>query len=310
MLNFIFTDIYDEEHSVYPVSVTVNMDENVPADDLFATFHHFTSSQLKSLSVYDENGVLFTGIVDEQTTQSNSDGEYLKISARSMAALLLDNESVPISYNSPSVRVIEERHLKPFGVKVSESLSDTYFGTHTVLKGESNYKAVDSFANKLYSNSVRVDEKGELSFLGAKKNKSVVFSNSFDGISYYDFCENIKRCEEISKVRIKLSNSSGYHSVVENQDAIKRGVVRERYLNCVLTDTPASYAQSMINNGSKKSYSVTLYCEGQHLNVFGCNATIKGSVCGDIENLYVSSIRYALSDKKEVTVITLKRKEV
>lgn len=310
MLNFVFTDIYDEEHSVYPVSVTVNMDEGVPADDLLATFHRFTSSQLKSVVVYDENSVVFTGIVDEQITLSNESSEYIKISARSMAAVLLDNESVPISYNYPSVSVIEERHLKPFSVKVSENLSDTYFGTHTVLKGESNYKAVESFANKVYSKSVRVNEKGELSFFGAKKDKSVVFSNDGSGISYYGFCENIKRCEEISKVRIKLINSSGYHSVVENEDAVKRGVVRERYLNCVLTDTPATYAQSMIKNGSKKAYSITLSCEGQHLSTFGCDATVLGSICGDIKNLYVSSIRYALSDKKEVTVITLKRKEV
>ncbi len=310
MLNFVFTDIFDEEHSAYPVSVTVDMDEGVPADDLLATFHYFTSSQLKSVVVYDENGVVFTGLVDEQITMSDSSSEYIKISARSMAAVLLDNESVPISYNCPSVSVIEERHLKPFSVKVSESLSDTYFGTHTVLKGESNYKAVEGFANKVYSNSVRVNEKGELSFFGAKKNESVVFSNDDRGISYYGFCENIKRCEEISKVRIKLSNSSGYHSVVENEDAIKRGVIRERYLNCVLTDTPASYAQAMIKNGSKKAYSITLYCEGQHLNTFGCDATVFGSICGDIENLYVSSLRYALSDKKEVTVVTLKRKEV
>ncbi len=310
MLNFVFTDIYDKEHSVYPVSVTINMDEDVPADDLLATFHYFTATQLKSVVVYDENDVVFSGIVDEQITQSDSSDEYTKISARSMAAVLLDNESVPVSYNYPSVSVIEERHLKPFKVKANGRLSDTYFGTHTVLKGESNYKAVESFANKLYSSSVRVNQKGELSFFGSKNDESVVFSNDEKGISYHGFCENIKRCEEISKVRIKLSNSSGYHSIVENEDAVKRGVQRERYLNCVLTDTPASYAQSMIKNGSKKAYSITLNCEGQHLSTFGCNATVLGSICGDIENLYVSSIRYALNDKKEVTVITLKRKEV
>lgn len=310
MLRFVFTDIYDKELIAYPLSVTINMEEGVPADDLTATFCYFESDELKGVKVYDESEVVFTGVVDEQITSSFERGDILKINARSMAAVLLDNESVPVSYNHPSTSVIESRHIKPFGIRASEELSDTYFGTHTVLKGESNYKAVESFCKKVYNTTPRINNSGEFCFDGVNKGENVVFSNDGKGIDYCEFSENIKRCEPISKVRIKVVNSSGYHSVVENEDAIKRGIVRERYLNAVLTDTPAIYAQSMIKNSNKKAYCVTLLCKGQHVGAFGCNAVIKDSIKGELDNLYVSAVRYQINNDKEVTTITLKRKDI
>lgn len=310
MLSFVFTDIFENTLKEYPLSVRINMEEDVPADSLYATFRYFECDELKSVKVYDENVVVFTGIIDEQITESSSDGDYLKISARSLAALLLDNESVPISYNHPSCNVIEQRHLKPFSISALENSNDTYFGTHTVYKGESNYKAVEGFSKKVFKSPVRVNENGELSFKGIFKNEKVVFSNSDDGIFYHGFVENIRRCEPISKVRIKVVNSSGYHTVLENESAVKKGIVRERYLNAVLTDTPAVYAQSIIENSNKKAYSLTLKCKGQKLYTFGCDALVKDSVKGEIDNLYVSGVRYELGNSGETTVVTLKRKEV
>lgn len=310
MLRFVFTDIYDNELSQYPLSTTINMEEDVPADDLTAIFRFFESAELKSVVVYDEDKVIFTGVIDEQITVSSKKGSQVKINSRSMAALLLDNESVPISYNQPDTAVIESRHILPFGIRAENGYNDTYFGTHTVQKGESNYKAVDDFSKKVYNSSIRVKESGELCFSGINKSESVVFSNSKNGINYCELTESIRRCEPISKVRIKVVNSSGYHSVVENESAVKRGIVRERYLNAVLTDTPAMYARLMINNSNKKAYSITLVCKGQYVGVFGCNAVVKDSIKGEIDNLYVSCVRYQLGANGETTTLTLKRKDV
>lgn len=311
MLSFIFTDINDNEIKVdAPLTLTVNMEENVPADDMVAVFPFFDCEQLKDVRVKSGDTVVFTGIVDEQQSVCTDNTKYIKIVARSMAAKLIDNESVPISYMHPSVSVIEARHTKPFGVKVISDSDTTYFGTQTVLKGETNWKAVEDFSKNAYSKVPRVNERGELDFSGVIKDEEVVFSNAGDGIRYTSFTENIKRCEEISAVRIKVTNSSGYHTVVENEDALSRGIQRERYLNAVLTDTPAAFADNMIKNGRAKAYTITLECNGQHLSTFGKSARVLGSICGDIENLYVSSIRYQLSTKSDVTVLTLKRKEV
>lgn len=311
MLSFEFVDINDNVVQINdPYTLSINMEENVPCDDMVAVFAHVPCDELKSVRVYDNDTLVFSGIVDEQQRISTDDGAFLKIVARSMAAHLVDNESVPVSYMHPSVSVIENRHTKPFGVRVTGERDTTYFGTQTVKKGDTNWQAVEDFAKNVYMNTPRINQSAELDFSGVQNDTLSFFSNNGDGIRYTTLTENIKRCEEISTVRIKVTNSSGYHSVIENADAISRGIKRERYLNSVLTDTPAIYADSMIKNGRKKSYEITLSCIGQHMSVFGNCAVVKDSVCGEIDRLYVSAVRYRLSAKQEVTTVTLKRKDV
>lgn len=311
MLSFVFTDINDEKVTVKnPLSMTVNIEQGVPADDMTAVFAYFSSKELKSVVVYKDSKVVFTGIVDEQQSICSAQGTYKKIVARSMAALLLDNESEPVSYNNPSSFVIASRHAVPFGVGFDDTTDDTYFGVLTVQKGSTNWQAIEDFSKKAYMTTPRVDEHGKLLLKGIQNDKEVVFSNSHDGISYTEFTQSIRRCDEISKVCIKVTNSCGYHNVVENEDATKRGIKSVRYLNSVLTDTPAVYADKMIKNSKNKAYVITLECAGCHLDKFANNARIADSICGEINSLYVCSVQYVLNRKNDVTRITLKRKEV
>ncbi len=310
MLRFVFTDVNEKSVVAFkPVTLNVNMEQNVPCDDMSAVFSYFECDELVDVKLYDDDKVLFYGVVDEQQVLSNETGEYIKIFARSMAAKLVDNESEPISYMHPDTFVIDSHHISPFGLK-TKGENTTYYGTQTVFKGQTNWQAVEDFSKNAYNTHVRVNEHGEIDFTNSKKDSVCVFSNDGDGIPFSKFTQTNKRCEEISKVRIKVTNSCGYNSVVENKDACKRKIQRERYLNCVLTETPVEYADKMIKNGKEKAYSITLECIGQHLSVFLNSAKIKNCVCGDIDNLYVSSIRYQLNSKNDMTIVTLKRKEV
>ncbi len=311
MLKFLFTDVDDEIIEVTnPLSMTVNIEQDVPCDDMVATFPYFSTKELKSVVVSDNDVVVFSGVIDEQQTISSKNGEYIKVVSRSMAANLTDNESVPVSYNHPCADVIARRHIRPFGVEVNTDYNTTYFGVQTIHKGASNWQAVEDFCKNVHQSSPRVDEHGTLNFEQKHDDKVYVFSNNGDGIPYISFEQNIRRCDEISTVRVKVTNSCGYNSVITNDDAINRGIVRERYINSVLTDTPAMCADKMIKKGRQKSYTVTVQCSGRHLSLCMKNAVIKDSVCGDIQNLYVSAIRYQLDNKKDVTTLTLKRKEV
>ncbi len=309
MLRFEFTDIYDKVVTLKnPLSLVINIEEDVPADDMTVVFEYFETSELKEVRVFDENEVVFTGVVDEISSVCDSTGRLMKIVCRSMAAKLLDNESVPISYNRPSVSVIATNHIKPFGLLCASTEDTTYIGTQTVPKGASNWQAVSDFSKNVYSTAPRVNARGEVEFCDKKDKEKVVFSNS-EGISYISLTETIKRCEEISKVYIKVINSSGYNNTIENADALKRGIERERYLNAVMTDTPAQCADKMIKNGRDKSYVVTLTCVGRHLNIFAHPAVVKDKkLCFD--DLYISALRYQLNSKNDVTTVTLKRKEV
>jgi len=309
MLRFLFTDINDKVIEITDVmSVTIDKEQGVPCDEMVAVFPYFSLKELKEVVVKDGDKTVFTGIVDEQKTQEDSDGIFVTVVCRSLAALLVDNESVPISYNYPSVDVIAHNHVLPFGIKLSNT-SDTYFGVQTVYKGYSNFKAVEDFAKNVYHSVPYVDEHGVLKFL-QDDDDVYVFSDTEQGIRYSSFCENIRRCEEISQVNVKVTNSCGYNNIIKNDDAQSRGVVRQRYINSVLTDTPADCAQKMISKGRQKAYTITLMCAGRHLDVFMKNAKVLHSFHEVSDELFVCAVRYRLDNKKDVTTVTLKRKDV
>lgn len=310
MLKFIFTDIDDREITLCDcVQVSVNMEENVPAHDLSVKFLYRDVPEFVSVTMLSESEILFTGIVDEQIRECSVNGEFLIFHCRSMAAKLLDNESMPISYTHPSVDVIVKNHVKPFSLYCENTNDDTYFGTQTVGKGSTNWQAVEDFSKNTYHSTPFVSELGLLYFENPKKDVTTVFSNFSDGVRFQKFSEQKKRCEEISKIRIKAVNSGGYHMLVENKDACDRKIQRERYLNAVFTNTPAIYAQNMIKNSKKKSYTVTLTCVGCQIPVFLTNAVVKLSEDEVLSSLYVSAVRYNLSADSDITTITLKRKE-
>lgn len=311
MLKFIFTDIDDKEITLTDcISVSVNMEENVPAHDLSVTFAYRDTPELVSVTMMNEREILFTGIVDEQIRECSAKGDFLKIQCRSMAAKLLDNESMPISYTHPSKEVILRNHTKPFSIYCENIDDDTFFGNQTVRKGSTNWQAVEDFSKNMYHSTPIVSELGLLCFENPKKDITTVFSNLGDGVKFFRFAEHKKRCEEISKVRIKAVNSGGYYMLVENKDACERKIQRERYLNAVFTNTPAIYADNMIKNSRKKAYTITLSAVGCHISAFLTNAVVKLSHDEIITSLYVSEVRYAMSSNGDVTTLTLKRKEV
>ncbi len=309
MLKFIFTDTEDTKVLLFcPLALSINQEENIPCDDMTAVFSYEKVPQLKSVVVYDDDAVVFTGVVDEQQTIISTDGAYLKICARSMAAALIDNESIPVTYNHPNANLIFEKHAKPFGISKYNGNDSTYYGELVISKGMSNWQAVYNFFSNCFSKTPRINIRGELDFLSPYGDK-IVFSANDGDINYISLTQTQKRCEEISRVNIKVTNSSGYFCKVTNEDAEKRGITRERYLNAVLTDTPMKCADMMISNGRKNSFNIKLICQGRYLDILGRSAKVKSDFCSDEENLYVSEVRYVLNSKKDLTTIVLKRKD-
>lgn len=309
MLKFVFTDVNHNEH-IFPcaLSAVIHIEEGIPADDLYAVFPYRSVDELSAVAVYDDDAPVFIGIVDEQEHIVSSDGAYLRISARSLAAHLLDNEAAPQSYDHPSASLIYERYVAPFGITLSEDEDATYFGELTVTKGMSLWGVLKNFCNACFSSVPRVSSNGVLYMKDITGTKSVKFSDTADGIRYTSVSESRKRCEEISRVNVKTTNADGYTYPIDNADAVERGIVRERYLNAVLTQTPIKCADTMIENGRAASYSLSLNCPSRQLSIYGCGASVHNPILGDIDGLYVSGIRYRLTSKGESTDIILKRR--
>ena len=309
MLRCVLTDIRGKELIFpSPLSVAVNIDEGAPADSLYAVFPLIKTEELKSIAVYSSDKLVFTGLVDEEEYMLNAAGEYLCISARSLAAHLLDNEAVPCSYDHPSAQLIYERYVKPYGIVMSDSDDSTYFGEQTVTKGTSCWNVLKRFCMACYSSVPRISSDGVLYMKGMRKDNGISFGETSAAIRYTGFSRIKKRCEEISAVYVKTSNAGGYELSVENADAVGRGIVRRRYLNAVLTASPMRCADAMISNGTAKSYAVELRCPGCCLGMEGSRASVVNSVVGDIEGLYVSALCYRLTSKDEYTDVILKRR--
>ena len=307
MLRFILTDVNGLETELpYPVSLTVDADEAVPADSLYAVFPYVETAEAAVISVFDDDRLLIKGIVDEEEHTMLS-GEYdLRISARSMAALLLDNEAMPCVYDHPSASLMKERYAEPFGIEVGDNDDAVYFGEQTVAKGSSCWSVLKNFCNACYSCAPRVSSDGVLWLKGLKREEAVRFGEK--GVRYTDIRELHKRCEELSAVKIKTENPGGYDRTISDISAVGRGIARVRYLNALLTGSPMRCADAMLKNSAAKAYSVRLRCPSCLLGYDGCAAVIDDAPFDIAKGLYISSLRYRLTKNGGYTDVTLKRR--
>lgn len=308
MLRFVFSDISGKEILFdRPLTMTIRMDEKIPADDLAAVFSYVPTDELASVRLFDNGRLLFTGVVDEQSAILTEKGMNLRISARSLAAYLLDNEAMPQCYDHPSASLIYEHHVKPYGIAWEADDDATYFGEQQINKGMSRWTALKNFCAACYSSFPRITSDGILRMKASFEGEPTVFSED-GGIVYTELYEEHRRCEEISRINVKLSDDDGYRYQIDNVDAIRRGIVRERYLNAALSSTPMTCADTMLQNGTAASYEIRLKCPGRLTGLMGCTATVRNKYLGERRDLYVSGLTYRMDENGENTTLRLKRR--
>lgn len=307
MLRCVLKDVNGKELSMpRMLSLQVDVDEGVPADALYALFSNTPTAELCEITLYDGNDPLFIGVVDEQEYIRGSKGAYLKVNARSLAAHLLDNEALPCEYDHPTLSMMFERYAKPYGITLGADSDEVFLGEQRVTKGTSCWKVLKNFCNACYLTVPRISSVGVLYPKGTEHSGVTVFGEG--GVRYTQLREVKKRCEEISAVYVKASNSGTYSLPIKNTAARERGVCRERYLNAMLTESPMKCADAMIRNGDAKSYAVYLRCEGCLLGTEGNRAVFSDSVLSNADELYISAVHYRMKGDGEYSNITLKRR--
>lgn len=290
-----------------PLSLEIAQDRDTPADSLRIVFPEKVSEELAEVTVTDGGKVLFTGIVDEQIL-TLADSTRTEIIARSMAALLLDNMAVPRNFVNPCTQVLFNLYMKPYGMESYVGENRVLQGSFNVSKGMSCWQVLEAFAKEVYGTSPRVEGR-TVNFEKEQNQEDILFSNSVQGVTYSQLEYNRLRCKLISKVRAKTQTEGDYTTVVSSADALSRGIQRERYIDASrLSATPLSKAYEALENGALSSEEITLRCP---LCLAG-RLSAKGTVRTDTETLegfYVKALRYTLSNSKEVTRVTLRRKE-
>lgn len=309
MLSFIGIDINDNEINLSaPEYVTINQEEDVPADDISVVFPFIPNlPELQKVTVKNNSRVVFIGLVDEQQIISKEQGIWTKIVGRSPAALLLDNESKPISYLNSSSSVIADKHLKPYGMENFTGEDIVLAGTLNIPKGYTQWQALYNFCISAYGNRPRVDAVGTVKMKGIESDESILFSNK-TGYKYISIKENNKRHKLLSSVKVKIGDEGDYNSVVENKVAVDRKINRVRYLDSTNSSELFSVADKMLEKSVKDSYEIVLVCSDILINLLGVNAKIQDEYIGEKDNLYISGICYRLSPEGEYTTVTLKKK--
>lgn len=105
---------------------------------------------------------VFTGVVDEYACTFDSKGGRLELAGRGMAALLLDNEALPVEYQTATRADIVAGHVTPYGIETVGGSGLEPVSTLTVTSGVSEWSVVNEFMCCYNGLVPRFDREGRL----------------------------------------------------------------------------------------------------------------------------------------------------
>lgn len=305
MLSYFFTDKNGKRCEIKNVlTVEISADVDVPADELVLTVPYDRKYRnVDMLEAYDGKSLVFVGQADEIVSIVRTDGAIVRLSARSLAGRLLDNEAEPVTYINPAAKFIFERHLKPFGIVGYDGDEHPFMGEIKIEKGMTEWQVLEKFCNGRYGKGPRITGAGFALMCGTYGGaKPIVFGRN--GVGYTSLREYIKPCKVISQVKLRTEEYGGYKSVVGNGSAADR-IKRVRYVNAFLDNNAVKTADRMIESGNRQSFEITVECPKCLCGIVGRRAVVYDPLVGKREGLVVKSIKYSLGKNGESTTVVL-----
>lgn len=303
-------EIFDSNNrlvkSVKPLSLKLSLSINIPAHSLVAIIPYENYTSGETLFVYKDKEVIFKGIIDEEQRIISTEGSFIKLVARSLMGVLLDNEIEPVVLNKATSSFLGEKYLKPFSIPYDEG-EDILSTTINGELGTTVYQVLSAFSNEVYSCDPYLSADGHFSFKGCKNSSEIYFSNS-NGVKYNSFTEYKKPCEQISEIRYMM-NKQGYCYRLINPETKGSSLKRVRYLDCRLSSETSVYdGEILMRNQNRESYYIKITSPFFLVNFLGSGAKV------DIEDLkdkefIVSEIITTFSSKGVSSEVTLMRKE-
>lgn len=306
MLSLFFEDVEGNELKCGDLlSVMLNSENDVPADSIAVTLPYDADffMSVNKIAVKSGDTIVFRGLADEIVCLSDEKKAIIKLTARSPAGLLLDNEAEPVTYYCPSAEFVCEKHLKPFGIEAQDSDNTVLSNYFRINKGMTNWQVLENFCKMRYGTSPRIDGDGKAFLKGKKSSESLVFGK--EGIDYVSIRESRKMCELVSRVRVKVEEFGGYVANVFNDNNKCKGIERLRFVDATTETGGLKTADRIIESSNKKSYCVMLLCKGCVVDAMGCKAEIHDERLGVIENLIVQKVQYTLGADGEFTALEL-----
>ncbi len=301
------TPLGEETELRYVETLVLQKDFNVPADSMTFAVSGVIDEDIALVILRENDREIYRGIVDEQNVYI-SEKEQTEFVSRSMEAVLLDNEACPATFCYPDAELLVSRYLAPLGITEYVGENRIYPGEFKVKKGASCWEVMSSFCEGVFAlapivrgNTIVLrdncgDDELKFSVNGEKPAVSLQYRRL--------------RYKPLSLVRVRTPESSGYTSVVADEDSLREGIVRERYLDVTYDSSEGlQKADRLISAARAGAQMVKMRIDGRVLTDTGTSVKIEGADINLPEGMYISSLRYALSGTSEYTDITLKKKE-
>ena len=291
------------------LTVRLDADLNVPADSLTVTcpYNDTIRKNAQTIQAYNGDRLVFRGRIDSVDSIKRAQGVIMKITARSLAAALLDNEAEPVTYFDPTAVMIESRHLRPFGITLANRDNQPYYDSLKIDKGMSHWSVIERFCRARYHSEPRISGDGTAYLDRRPSDEVAVFSDSGSGIPYISLNESRRPYRLISEIRLKFRQANTYGSVIRNANPEARQVTRVRYVNAAADKTTLATADKMLENSNRRSYLLKLSCAGCHCGLLGKRAEVRDSVLGTIGGLAVRKVSYTVSSRGEFSTIELEK---
>ncbi len=216
-----------------PVAFSLIRSTDTPVDGLKAVFleEPAFSREMAEVEIHSPQGILFSGLVDEQELLVSSEGRWVTLTGRSRASLLCDNEALPAQYLETGIDSIFERHVKPYGFSSLQAEERPPLPSFLVAKGESELDVLNRFCLLAGYPIPRFTADNRLILSQGSAGSSFTVSNSAsDAIPFLSVRRALARHTCISEIYLK--NQDGiYNTVVENPYALLHGIRRRRYLS-------------------------------------------------------------------------------
>ncbi len=232
MLKF---DVFDLNGSVtsfqYPLYADIIFSQDAPAAGLRAVFA--VSGKIPGLlsaDVFDGDILIFRGFIDEQLEYSDKNGCRLEIRARSIEALLLDNEARPQTYFMPSMPLLMERHFSKYGFDHFIGSQSAAAGRLSITKGMSEWDVLDSFCRNFLGTCPAVTPEGVIDISGNNRSEDVFISKNCPVISA---TKKLSRKNLVSDLFARTYSAGGYEMHLDSSLAKLNKVKKTRFVNAV-----------------------------------------------------------------------------
>lgn len=183
--------------------------------------------EINSVAVYDNSGVLFSGMIDSQKSSVSSGGVTVRLEARNRGAYLLDNQSAPAVYIGIPMNVVFGSFIAPYGFTMYNPHRNMSLPMFTVGAATSEWEVFADFAQRTYGVTPYVT--GTTVNLARRPSGSPLAIGA--DVAYTSLTHSRTPYNVISRVYLRDETTGRYPSHISNTYRAASGIRRKRYMS-------------------------------------------------------------------------------